>query len=86
VEVKEQFGDDITIIGVPGFASAGDFEGFIENTGTGLIEHISDEDLEVWGRFGVTQQSTYVYIDDDGTFRLSGYGSLAEDVAALLAS
>ena len=85
MEVQEQFGDDITIVGVPGLASAGEFPGFIEATGTGGITHVSDETGEVWSRFGVTQQRTYVYINDDGTSRIAGYGNLAGAVADLIA-
>ena len=70
---------------MPGFASAEDFPEFIANSGTGTISHIEDETQEIWNRFGITQQSTYVYINDDGTFQQAGYGNLAGDVAALLA-
>jgi len=86
VEVKEQFGDDITIIGVPSLAAASSFPDFIEGTGTTSIEHIPDEAGVIWDRFGVTRQRTYVYINDDGTFEQAAYGTLAEDVANLLAS
>ena len=86
MEVKEQFGDDITIIGVPSLASADSYPEFIESTGTGFIEHIPDEQGIIWDQFDVSRQRTYVYIDDDGTWRQSGYGSLPEDVAALVAS
>lgn len=86
MEVQQQFGNDVTIIGVPGLASAGDFPEFINATGTNVIEHIPDEAGEIWRRFGVTQQRTYVYINDDGTTQLSGYGNLPGDVSALIAN
>ena len=40
----------------------------------------------IWERFGVSEQRTYVYIDDDGSWRTAGYGSLASDVEALIAN
>ena len=85
MEVQQQFGDQVTILGVPGLASAADFPEFIDSTGTASLTHIPDEQLQIWGRFGVTQQRTYVYINDDGTFERAGYGNLAGDVAAPIA-
>ena len=84
--VQEQFGDQVTIIGVPGLASAGQFPEFIESTGTDVLSHIPDEDGVIWDRFGVTQQRTYAYVNDDGTFELAGYGNLAADVEELIAN
>lgn len=86
MEVQEQFGEDITIIGVPSLASADSYPDFINGTGTDIIEHIPDEEGVIWERFGVTRQRTYVYINDDGTTTLTGYGSLPSDVSALIAS
>lgn len=86
MEVKEQFGGDITIIGVPSLADAASYPEFIETTETGLIDHIPDEAGVIWDRFDVARQRTYVYINDDGTWEQSGYGTLAQDVAELLAS
>ena len=85
MEVKEQFGDDITIIGVPGLADPGTFEGFIQDTGTDVIPHILD-DGAIWNRFGIRSQSTYVYVDDDGSSRSTGFGNLPGDVAELIAN
>ena len=71
---------------MPGLADPSGFPELIESTGTSNIPHISDESQELWNRFGVSRQRTYVYIDDDGTFEQAAYGSLASDVEALLAS
>ncbi len=59
---------------------------FIDDTGTSVISHIPDTEGEIWARFGVTQQHTYVFINDDGSWRVADYGSLAEDVEGLIAS
>lgn len=57
---------------------------FIERTGVNAFPHIDDNGGEIWARFGVSQQRTYAYVNDDGTFRLSGYGSLEQDVVDLI--
>jgi len=81
VEVQQQFGDDVTIIGVPGLTSDRDsVRGFVESTGTQSITHVLDLDGDLWDRFGVSQQRTYVFVNDDGTRRTGGYGQLFDDV------
>ena len=59
---------------------------FVEEQGVSSFQHVDDQTAELWLRFGVTQQRTYVYIHDDGTFRQAGYGSLLQDVEALIAN
>lgn len=58
--------------------------GFIDENGVDGFTHLDDA-TEIWERFGVTQQRTYVYINDDGTWETAGYGSLPADVEALIA-
>ena len=74
----------MTFIGVPGLADAEAMREFVDDNGATGFVHLDDAD-DIWDRFGVSRQSTYVYIDDDGTWRASGYGSLRADVEALIA-
>ena len=70
---------------MPGLSGSEDMLDFIGRTGTDAFPHIDDNGGEVWARFGVSQQRTYAFVNDDGTFRLSGYGSLEQDVLDLIA-
>ncbi len=86
MEVREQFGDEVQIIGIPGLSSdEGAMLEFVESTGSDGIPHILDMSGELWARFGVTQQRTYVYVNNDGEQRIAGYGSLPADVEDLIA-
>lgn len=86
MEVREQFGDDVEIIGVPGLSSDVDaMIEFVESTGSGGVTHVLDQTGEIWAQFGVTQQRTYVYVNDDGEQQIAGYGSLGADVEDLIA-
>jgi hypothetical protein len=86
VEVEKEFGDQVVFVGVPGLSNDADAKAqFINATGTNSFANVADGS-ELWDRFGVSTQRTYVYLDDDGTWRTSGYGSLREDVQALIAS
>ena len=86
MEVQEIYRGQVQFIGIPSLSDAAEMRAFIEETGVTGFPHIADVDGEIWERFGVVAQRTYVYIDDDGEWRQSGYGSLLEDVKALVAS
>ena len=85
MEVQETYGDQVRFIGVPGLSNIGDMNQFVAERGVNVIDHIPDPDGVIWERFGVTQQRTYVLINDDGTTERTGYGSIEEDVQALIA-
>lgn len=81
--------EHVTVIGVGGLVVTDDSEltGFVEETGTGALTHLSDAEGAVWRKFGVASQDTYVLIDADGTVVHTGGLSGAElrDRAAELA-
>ena len=85
MEVQQQYCDQVTFIGVPGLADQESMLEFIERTGVESLEHVPDETSGLWERFGVTRQRTYVLLNDDGTFEVTGYGSLEQDVLDLIA-
>lgn len=58
--------------------------GFLDDTGANTFPNVIEGDV-IWDKFGVTAQRTYVYINDDGTWRTATYGTLREDVEALIA-
>ena len=84
--MQQQFGDDVTIIGIPSLASVDSMRGFVEDTGTSGIPHIPDVEGVLWDRYGVSEQRTYVLINDDGARETTGYGALASQVEALIAN
>ena len=73
-------------LGVPGLSDPGSMRQFVDTHGAGAFQHVDDPATTLWTRFGVTNQSTYVFINDDGEFRVSGYGNLESDIEGLLAS
>jgi peroxiredoxin len=78
----DEYGAQVGIVGVSGAGlyapgSAEDQEGFVDQTGTGDIVHLADEDYAIRNTFGVVSQSTFVVIDAEGEVVESG--SLSED-------
>lgn len=85
MSTQAQFGNQVTFIGVPGLAGADEFAPFINRHSATAFSHLSNGG-PVWSQFGVTSQRTYVLINDDGTWRRTGYGSLPVDVQGLINS
>lgn len=77
----ETYGDQVDIVGVSGAglyaaSSADDRQGFVDQTGTGSLVHLEDEDYELRTSFEVVSQSVYVVLDAEGN--VVENGSLSE--------
>ena len=84
MEVQETFGHDVRIIGVAGASNDPvAMTAFLESTGSGGLTHIPDLDGSLWERFGARHRM-YLYINDDGTSRVGGYGNLPGGVEELI--
>ncbi len=88
--MQQQFGDQVTILGVGGRDDLRDMEEFVAEFGVGGFEHIADEDVEIWKTYNITSQPAFVFINDDGTSEtlISSLGleGLTARVEALAAS
>ncbi len=86
MRVQQQYGDQVRFVGIPSLAGVAAMEEFVADTRIDVFPQIPDPDRILWDRFGVTEQRTYVFINDDGSVRVSGYGQLEADVEALISS
>ncbi|HEU5108007.1 MAG TPA: redoxin domain-containing protein [Micromonosporaceae bacterium] len=86
-ETAEEYGGRVAVVGVAGLDKAEAMPEFIRLAKVESVPHLSDEAGEVWKRFGVTAQSTFVLIDADGTVTFKGRldaDEVADRAAALL--
>jgi len=85
-EIATTYGDDLTVLGVGSLDSAEAIAGFAADVEE--VTHLEDVDGALYRRFGVTEQSSFVLLDDAGDVVLqSGYGGSDEldaEVAALV--
>ncbi|RRS01247.1 redoxin domain-containing protein [Glycomyces terrestris] len=87
----EEHGDRVAVVGVAGTglyrsSTEEQLQAFVEDTGTAEATHLQSPDGELWTRFDVTSQSTYVLLDSAGEIVDSGSfsgGELDEKVAGL---
>ena len=85
MEVESQYEDQVTFLGVPSLADHGAINEFHEAHGIETFINVPDLGRQIWLAFGVTEQRTYVLLNDDGTFERTGYGNLEQDVQDLIA-
>lgn len=52
---------------------------FIEQTGTGDFLQLDDSEGLLWERFGTGGRSTFMFVNDDGSFVLTDYGVVDEE-------
>jgi hypothetical protein len=57
-------------------APGADFGAFVTETGTGDLPHLDDESGELWARFGTEGRSTFMFVNQDGTYELTSYGQM----------
>lgn len=91
VEAAAQFEGTVQVIGVAGRGDTAAMEEFVEQTGTGGLDHIVDGDGSIWTGFGVAAQPAFAFIDERGEVvdvfvGTLGSDGLAERMRALAAS
>jgi thiol-disulfide isomerase/thioredoxin len=87
LDLAEKHGDAVNVVGVAGLDEPGAMADFIEMTGTGDLTHLNDEEGAVWRQFGITAQSTFAVLDENGVVTYSGHlepDELADRVAELV--
>ena len=66
-ELKDEFGDRLAIVGIAGLGDNDAMREFVTDLDVGTVPNLDDRPGELWRRFGVTEQSTFVLIDRHGT-------------------
>jgi thiol-disulfide isomerase/thioredoxin len=62
----EQMAGRVEVVGVASSGPLADMQAFVAETGTDSFTHVADVSGEVWQRFGIVAQPTFVFVDDDG--------------------
>lgn len=76
--VADRMEGKATVLGVAGLSDdVGSMRSFVSTTGTQGLTHLSDGAGQVWRKFGVTSQETFVLLGADGS--VAYRGALDED-------
>ena len=88
--MQQAFEGRVEIIGVAGRDEITAMESFVSDLGVDGFPHIVDLELEIWTRYDVASQPSFVFIDDDGSVETvlgaMGADALTSRVDALLSS
>ena len=80
-EAYQQYGDDVTFVGVAGRDEVGPMQDVVAEFGLEGFDHVIDADGSLWAAFGVPGQPAWALLDDDGTSEVR-IGSLSADELA----
>jgi len=69
---QQRHAGKLGVLGVAGLDELDNMQPFVDRTKTGPVTHLGDPTGEIWRRFKVTQQSTYVLLDAAGKVTFSG--------------
>lgn len=84
LDVVQRHGGKVGVLGVAGLDKRKNMQPFVDRTKTGAVTHLADPEGEIWRRFKVSQQSTYVLLDAAGKVTFSGVLS-GDDLRAKVA-
>jgi thiol-disulfide isomerase/thioredoxin len=69
--VASEFDGDATFYGVAGLSpDVNAMQGFVADTGTDSLTHIADTDGSIYTGFGVSSQTTFAFVNDDGSIEI----------------
>jgi peroxiredoxin len=72
-------GPDVRVVGVAGLSTdAADMRSFVDRGGLQALTNLADTTGDLYARFGITQQDTFVLIGPDGT--VSRHPAYSQDV------
>ncbi|MFI7067954.1 redoxin domain-containing protein [Kribbella sp. NPDC050124] len=71
-KVAQDYKGRASVVGVAGLDDPEAMRGFVRDQRVGGFPHLSDEAGDVWERFAVTEQSTYVVLDAAGNKVFAG--------------
>lgn len=68
--------DDVRFLGMAGLDARDAAADFVARHELDGFPHAYDEDGDSWQRFGITSQSSFAFVDDDGSFETVSYKRL----------
>jgi len=71
--IEDEYGDRLGILGVAGLGDNKDMHEFVSDLEVTKVPNLDDQEGAIWKRFGITEQSTYVFLDKSGTVVDKGY-------------
>jgi thiol-disulfide isomerase/thioredoxin len=71
--LADEYQGRIGILGIAGMGDNKAMHQFVSDLEVGAVPHLDDQAGVIWKKFGITQQSLYVFLDRTGTIVKTGY-------------
>ncbi|HWS31842.1 MAG TPA: redoxin domain-containing protein [Actinoplanes sp.] len=72
-DLKDEYGDRLQILGIAGMGKNTEMKRFVSDFELQGVPHLNDAPGKLWKRFGIVQQSWYVFLDENGKETYTGY-------------
>ena len=72
-DLHEEYAGRLGILGIGGLGTTEAMREFVSDMQVGGVPHLSDPAGKLWQRFGIAQQSWYVFVDSQGEITYRGY-------------
>lgn len=88
--MQREYGDEVSIVGVAGRDEMPAIVAFVDDLDVGGFPHAVDSGGDLWRAYGITNQPSFVFLNDDGTsvgfLGAMGAAGMSEQIEVLLAS
>jgi thiol-disulfide isomerase/thioredoxin len=71
--LADEYGTKLTVLGVAGMGDNDAMHDFVSDLQVTGVTNLDDEQGVIWRKFGITEQSTYVFLDRNGAIAGQGY-------------
>ena len=72
-DLHDEYAGRLNILGIAGMGNNKDMHEFVSDLEVGKVPHLDDKPGQLWKKFGITEQSTYVILDKAGKIVTSSY-------------
>ena len=72
-DAHDRYDGKVSVVGVAGLGERKAMKQFVSDLDVGSVPHVDDQAGAIWRKFGITQQSVYVFIDAGGTIVHRGW-------------
>jgi thiol-disulfide isomerase/thioredoxin len=72
-EARARYEGKVSVVGVAGLGDLKAMQRFVADLDVAAVPHVNDQAGAVWRKFGITQQSVYVFLDAGGSVVHKGW-------------
>jgi thiol-disulfide isomerase/thioredoxin len=73
VEARARYDGKVSVVGIAGLGELAAMKEFVADLDAASVPHVNDRAGAIWRKFGITQQSVYVFLDAGGTVVHKGW-------------